>query len=123
MDNTADKSKPMMVMISGPYTHGSADPAVWSRNHAYLNELALAVFRKGHVPVLGVNAFLPVIEAAGTDIYAMMPLCLHLADRCDAVLRMGGASAGADQEVAVFVAKGLPVFYSLEELPACAPGI
>ncbi|MGC4059118.1 MAG: hypothetical protein QM743_13530 [Chitinophagaceae bacterium] len=47
MHNPADKSKPLMVMISGPYTHGSADPAVWTRNHAYLNALALAVFQKG----------------------------------------------------------------------------
>jgi hypothetical protein len=47
----------------------------------------------------------------------MMPLSLALAARCDAVLRIGGPSRGADDEVALFTARGLPVFRRVEDLP------
>ena len=81
---------------------------------------ALAVFRKGHVPIIGVNLALPVIAAAGGDGAAeaaiMMPLSLALAERCDAFLRIGGPSVGADQEMARFVAVGKRVFRSVEEI-------
>lgn len=46
----------------------------------------------------------------------MMPLFLALAERCDAVLRIGGASAGADQEMARFVAAGKRAFRLVEEI-------
>jgi hypothetical protein len=50
----------------------------------------------------------------------MMPLSLALADRCDAFLRIGGASVGADQEMARFVAAGKRVFRSVDEIAAIA---
>jgi ABC-type sugar transport system substrate-binding protein len=71
------------------------------------------------VPVIGVNMALPVIAAAEGDAYAevMQPLSLALADRCDAILRLPGDSAGADEELARFEAAGKPVFRSLAEVP------
>jgi molybdopterin biosynthesis enzyme len=47
----------------------------------------------------------------------MMPISLAMAERCDAVLRIGGTSVGAEQEVEVFKRKGLPVYYGLDEIP------
>lgn len=110
----------MWIMISGPYTHGSGDPQVWNKNLAYLNHVALAVCRKGYMPVIGVNHVLPLIDAAGGQAHyqeMMMPLCVELAQRCDAVLRVGGESKGADMEVAVFKEKQLPVYHHIDELP------
>jgi hypothetical protein len=43
-----------------------------------------------------------------------------LLDKCDAVLRVGGASKGADEMVSVGGAKGKKCFYTLEEIPAVA---
>jgi hypothetical protein len=40
-----------------------------------------------------------------------------LADRCDAVLRIGGESRGADQEVEHVRRRGGSVFRSIDELP------
>jgi len=40
----------------------------------------------------------------------MMPLSLALIDRCDACLRLPGASAGVDREVARFRNAGKPVY-------------
>ena len=48
-----------------------------------------------------------------------MPLSLALAERCDAVLRIGGPSAGADAELARFRDAGKPVFRSVEDVPPC----
>ena len=109
----------MWIMIAGPYRSGSSDPKVWAENLRRLSRHAWAVFQKGHVPIIGVNAALPIIEAAGENAYdtVMMPLSLKLADRCDAVLRIDGDSSGADQEVEPFRRRGLPVFTSLEEIP------
>lgn len=111
----------MWIMIGGPYSTGAQSAADRAANLRRLNEAAVAVLRKGHVPVIGVNLALPIIEAAGGDAAAeaevMMPLSLALAARCDAFLRIGGRSAGADQEMARFVAAGKAVFRSLDELP------
>jgi len=60
-----------------------------------------------------------VIESAGQDAYGaiMAPLSLSLTERCDAVLRIDGLSQGADDEVETFVARGLAVFRSVDEIP------
>ncbi|MBR0658255.1 DUF1937 family protein [Neoroseomonas oryzicola] len=112
----------MWIMVAGPYTSGGADAATRAARLAELNRAALAVFRLGHVPVIGVNMALPVIAAAEGDAFedVMMPLSLALAERCDAILRIGGASAGADAELARFAAAGKPVFRSLTEVPPAA---
>jgi hypothetical protein len=36
--------------------------------------------------------------------------------KCDAVLRLPGASSGADREVEYAQKLGIPVFYSIEEI-------
>ena len=111
----------MWIMIGGPYGTGAQSPADRAANLARMNDAALAVFRKGHVPIIGVNLALPVIAAAGGDAdnerQIMMPLSLALTERCDAFLRVGGASIGADQEMQRFVAAGKPVFRTIEEVP------
>ena len=114
----------MWVMVAGPYTAGSADQEQRRANLSALNQVALAVFERGHIPVIGVNNALPVIAEAGEARFdeLMMPISLAMAARCDAVQRVGGASQGADQEVARFQATGKPIFRSLEELPSAEEG-
>lgn len=109
----------MWIMVSGPYRTGSTDPEVWAANLRKLNVAAYEIFRKGHVPIIGVNMALPIIESAGQHTYdeVMLPLALKLIDRCDAVLRIGGPSNGADEEVRIFEARGLPIFRNLDEIP------
>jgi len=54
---------------------------------------------------------LPIIETVGFNKFEelMMPISLAMADRCDAVLRIGGSSTGADLEVEIFKTKQLTV--------------
>ena len=109
----------LWIMIAGPYSSGGADAARRAAHLRALNEAAVAVLRRGHVPVIGVNLALPLIEAAGAASFdeIMMPLSLALAERCDACLRIGGVSAGADAEVARFRAAGKPVWRDLGDVP------
>jgi hypothetical protein len=112
----------MWIMVGGPYSTGAQSAAERAANLQRLNEAAVAIFRKGHVPIIGVNLALPMIEAAGHDAAAaeaeiMMPLSLALAEHCDAFLRIGGASVGADREMARFMAAGKAVFRSVGEVP------
>ena len=106
-------------MVAGPYTSGAADAAARAANLRALNQVAVALFRMGHTPIIGVNMALPLIDAAGEASYddIMTPLSLALIDRCDAVLRTGGASKGADDEVERFAVSGKPIYRRLEDVP------
>jgi len=109
----------MWIMIAGPYTSGTKDPEVRAANLRAMNAAAHAVWQRGHVPVIGVNMALPVIEAAGAGQFdaIMMPLSRALAERCDAVLRIGGPSKGADEEMELIRARGGRVFTRIEDVP------
>lgn len=109
----------MWIMIAGPYRTNSEDKETWKKNHELLNRAALAVFKKGHTPIIGVNMALPVIQITGESSFEdlMMPISLQLADKCDAVLRIGGESTSSDREVDYISSKGGRVFKSLEEIP------
>ena len=109
----------MWIMVAGPYRSGAASEAERADNLRDMNRLAWAVVQRGHVPVIGVNLALPVIEAAGQEHYdeLMTPLSLAAAERCDAVLRVGGPSPGADEEVERIRRHGGPVYTSVEQIP------
>jgi hypothetical protein len=115
----------MWIMIAGPYRTGAKSGADRERNLLALNRAALEVFRKGHIPIIGVNLALPVIHAAGAETYdaIMMPLSLALADRCDAILRVDGLSPGADEEVQRVLARGGAVYRSISEIPDAAGAV
>ena len=113
------KDEPMWIMIAGPYRSGARSEVERQRNLEVMNRAAYDVFRKGHIPVIGVNLALPIIQAVDVDLYddVMMPLSLALADRCDAVLRLEGESTGADEEVARVRARGGAVYRTIDEIP------
>ena len=116
---------PLMILVAGPYRSGTGDdPALIARNMRAMNEAALALFRRGHLPMTGEAIALPLIETAGSrglgdavfdEIFH--PIAERLARRCDAVLRIGGTSAGADAMVRIFAGAGRTVFHSLDEVP------
>ncbi len=76
----------LTIMVAGPYS--APTPEGRARNLRTMNEAAAALARKGHIPVIGVNAAFPVLETARlphTD-PLMMEISLALAARCDACL-------------------------------------
>jgi len=89
-----------------------------------MNEAALRLFRAGHLPVTGEALALPLVALAGSrqvgDVpwdEIMHPLGRLLAARCDATVRIGGPSRGADEMVAIARAHGRRAFHTLDDVP------
>jgi hypothetical protein len=118
------KEKPLMILIAGPYRSGTDDdPAKLAANVRAMESFALPIYRAGHLPVLGEWFALPLVELAGSKEVGdaafneiFHPISERLLEKCDAVLRIGGASQGADLMVEVARKRGLLVFYALEEI-------
>ncbi|KQZ42598.1 NUDIX domain-containing protein [Duganella sp. Root1480D1] len=116
----------MMILVAGPYRSGTGDdPARIAANVAAMESFVLPLYRKGHTPVLGEWLALPVLHAAGSQgvgdaVYEEIfhPHCERLLAHCDAVLRIGGASAGTDAMVAAARKRGLLVYHDLDQVPA-----
>jgi Domain of unknown function (DUF4406) len=107
----------MIIGVAGPY---SADTEEQRRaNLDAMNIAAARLLEKGHVPLIGINAALPVLARANiTDPYkAAMDLSLAVIDRCEALLLIA-ESPGANRERDLVQAKGLPVYYHIDEVPA-----
>ena len=116
----------MMILIAGPYRSGTNDdPAKIAANVHAMESYALPIFEKGHIPMLGEWLALPLVNLAGSKKIGdepfkkiFHPVAERLLDKCDAVLRVAGASEGADLMVEVARRKGLQVYNSLEEIPS-----
>ena len=118
--------KTLMILVAGPYRSGTNDdPALIEKNVEEMTAYAWKVYQLGHLPVLGEWFALPLIEQAGSKKIGdapfneiFHPVAIKLLERCDAVLRIGGASSGADEMVSTGKKLGKTVFYKLEEIPA-----
>ena len=123
----SDTSPSLMILIAGPYRSGTGDdPAKMAANVAAMEALALPIFRAGHVPVLGEWFALPLVQRAGSKQVGdeafneiFHPIAERLIAHCDAVLRTGGASQGADYMVTLAQQRGLSVYYRLQDIPGC----
>ncbi|MFI5915215.1 DUF4406 domain-containing protein [Dactylosporangium sp. NPDC051541] len=116
----------MMILVAGPYRSGTGDdPSKLRANVDAMNDAAVRLFRAGHLPVTGEALALPLIERAGSagvgdpvfdEIFH--PISERLLERCDAVLRIGGDSAGADAMVAQARSEGKAIYASVADVPA-----
>src|SRR5689334_24621386 len=112
------KDNSLMVLVAGPYRSGTGDdPAKMAANVDAMNRAALDVFRAGHLPVTGEALALPLIELGGGFDEVFHPIARRLVKRCDAVLRIGGASTGADEMVQIAREHGAAVYRDVAELP------
>ena len=115
----------MMVLIAGPYRSGTGDdPEKIEANVHAMEAYALPIFRLGHIPVLGEWFALPMVKLAGSKQIGdeafneiFHPIAERLLEKCDAVLRVGGASQGADLMVEVAKKHNLKVYYLPTEIP------
>ena len=115
---------PQMILVAGPYRSGTNDdPVLIAKNVAAMTDAALELFRAGHIPVLGEWYALPLIKHAGStgigdavfnEIFH--PIARRLVAKCDGCLRIGGASACADEMVDLTKQHRKAVYFSLAEI-------
>lgn len=93
-----------------------------------MTDASLQLFRVGHLPVMGEWFALPLIVHAGSEgpgdaVFNEIfhPVARRLVAKCDACLRIGGASAGADEMVALAREHGKAVYFSLSDVPNALP--
>jgi hypothetical protein len=117
-------STPLMILVAGPYRTGTdGDHALVRANLEHMRRVALELYHRGHLPVLGEWFALPLIEEAELagleDAFEEMfhPVAIRVLERCDACLRIGGPSVGADWMVATANRLGKPVYTDIEAIP------
>jgi len=117
--------RPLMILVAGPYRSGThGDPALIQANVDAMTRVALDLWRRGHLPVMGEWFALPLIEEAqrrdpdaDVDAEIFHPVAERLLERCDGCLRIGGPSEGADRMVATAERLGKAVYRDLEAIP------
>jgi GDP-mannose pyrophosphatase NudK len=119
------KNNPMLILIAGPYRSGTNDDTdLIRKNVEEMESYALPIFRAGHIPILGEWLALPLVALAGSTNIGdeafneiFHPIAVRLLEKCDAVLRVGGPSPGADEMVRVARNLGLTLYNTLAEIP------
>ena len=119
------QEKSLMILVAGPYRSGTNDdPKKIAANVKHMTTVSLELFRKGHLPVMGEWFALPLIEEAGSaqigDTFfneIFHPIAIRLIDHCDAVLRIGGPSSGADEMIRRGGEKGKVIFLNKDDIP------
>jgi len=119
------KSKPLLILIAGPYRSGTGNnPKLIEKNLERLESYSLPIYKKGHIPLIGEWVALPIVRQAGSKSLGdavseqfLYPVADRLLERCDAVLRIAGESKGADEDVRIAGERGLPVYFRVEDIP------
>ena len=114
----------LMILVAGPYRSGTdGDPARIAANVEAMTAVSLELYRRDHLPVMGEWFALPLIEQAeragdrGAYDEIFHAVAERVLARCDACLRIGGPSDGADRMVATAQRLGKRVFHGIEEVP------
>jgi hypothetical protein len=115
----------LFIQIAGPYRSGTNDdPEKIAANIRVMESYALPIFRMGHIPVLGEWFALPLVHLTGSKKIGdepfneiFHPIAERLLKKCDAVLRVEGASQGANLMVKVARKRGLYIYSTLDEIP------
>lgn len=104
----------MIIGIAGPYSAATDEQR--KNNLDAMNKAAVKVLELGHVPLIGINAALPVMEKyTGDNAYEhIMGISLAVINACEALILIA-ESPGANRERDLILSKGLPVFTSVEQ--------
>ena len=107
----------MIIGVAGPYSAPTAEQR--KANLDAMNAAAARLLEMGHVPVIGMNTALPILEHADiADRYAaIMAISLAVIGACDALLLIG-ESPGAHKERDLILEQGKQVYSRIEDVPA-----
>lgn len=107
----------MIIAIAGPYSADTTEQR--QKNFETLNEVAARLLDLGHIPVIGVNAALPVVDRIKSSDRrkAIMDISLAVVTCADAIL-MFRESPGAIEEMELMRSLGKTVYLNESEIPA-----
>ena len=101
----------MLIYVSGPYSKGDVCENV--RRACFAGDEILIM---GHTPLIPHLSHLwHLVSPKPWETW--LEIDLALLERCDAILRLDGESKGADREVAIAGYFGIPVYYSMKDIP------
>lgn len=105
----------MIIGVAGPYSADTVEQRQINLDN--MNKAAAKLLELGHVPIIGMNAALPVLEHANvSDKYkCTMDISLAVINACDALLLLA-ESPGANKERDLMLSKGRPVYKSIDEI-------
>ena len=113
-----------MILVAGPYRSGTNGAAGRIQaNVDAMTRVALELWRRGHLPVMGEWFALPLIEAAiadgdhDADAAIFHPIAEAVLARCDGCLRIGGASDGADRMIETARRLGKTIWLDIDQVP------
>lgn len=106
----------MIIGVVGPYSAPTAE--LHQANLDAMNAAAAHMLEMGHVPLIGMNAAIPVLVQANVPHRneAVMDISLAVMSACDALLLVG-ESPGAIKARALILAQGKPVYLRFEDVP------
>ena len=118
------QNRPLLILVAGPYRSNTGDePEKIAKNLNQMNVAGLDLFRLGHIPVTGEALAVPLVAVAGSkqigdEVFNEIfhPIARRLIERVDAVLRIGGPSAGADEMVTLARDAGKQVFTAIDQI-------
>lgn len=91
-------------------------------NIRMMEEAAWSLYRAGHVPVLGEWFAWPLVAADAASLPAerafeeiFQPVAERLLAKCDAILSVDGPAAGVESLLALARARGLRVFFTVDD--------
>ena len=107
----------MIIGVAGPYSADTEEQKAVNLNA--MNTAAARLLELGHVPIIGMNAALPVLALANVDdrYAATMAISMAVIGACDALLLLA-ESPGANKERDLIREQGKPIFRSIEEIIA-----
>ena len=114
-----------MILVAGPNRSGTdGNPERIAANVEAMTRVSLLLYRRGHLPVMGEWFALPLIEQAvaqgdggDPDADIFHPVAERILERCDACLRIGGPSEGADRMVLAASRLGKTIYTDIEQVP------
>ena len=105
----------MIIGVAGPYSAETEEQRKFNLDK--MNEAAARLLELGHIPIIGMNAALPVLDKAKVDdrYKSIMDISLAVISACEALLLLA-ESPGANKERDLILSKGFPIYYSIEEV-------
>lgn len=105
----------MEIDVADPFSVET--PEQRQANLDAMNAAAARLLELGHIPLIGMNAALPVLELADvSDRYkAVMDISLAFIAGCDALM-LFGERPGASKERDLVLSQGKPVYRRIEDI-------